>query len=77
MSVLGLSQPLTVARKVPFTASSTLACLGTNPHFRGPQDPDALAKHIFKSKGASGENDECLCMLEQASSQRVDRGERT
>jgi hypothetical protein len=40
--------------------------LPENPQFLGPQDPDALARHILKSKGPSGENREYLFMLEQA-----------
>ncbi|KAF2096943.1 ChaC-domain-containing protein [Rhizodiscina lignyota] len=49
----------------------TLNCLvyiglPSNPQFLGPQDPDALARHILKSKGPSGENKEYLYMLEEA-----------
>ena len=40
--------------------------LPNNPQFQGPQDPDALAVHIWQSKGPSGENKEYLFMLEQA-----------
>ena len=32
----------------------------------GPQDPDALARHILKSKGPSGENKEYLFLLEKS-----------
>jgi cation transport protein ChaC len=40
--------------------------LPTNPQFVGPQDPEALAKHILQSSGPSGENKEYLYMLEDA-----------
>lgn len=40
--------------------------LPENPQFLGPQDPQALAEHILKSKGPSGENKEYLYMLETA-----------
>jgi cation transport regulator ChaC len=40
--------------------------LPENPQFLGPQDPDALARHILKSKGPSGENREYLFNLEEA-----------
>ena len=40
--------------------------LPDNPQFMGPQDPHALAKHINRSRGPSGENVEYLFMLEQA-----------
>ncbi|KAK8164159.1 ChaC-like protein [Phyllosticta citrichinensis] len=40
--------------------------LPENPQFVGPQDPQALAEHILKSKGPSGENKEYLYMLETA-----------
>ena len=40
--------------------------LPDNPQFVGPQDPEVLAEHIWKSKGPSGENKEYLFMLEQA-----------
>jgi glutathione-specific gamma-glutamylcyclotransferase len=39
--------------------------LPENPQFLGPQDPDALARHILKSKGPSGENREYLFLLEK------------
>ena len=53
------------------SSHGTLNCLvyiglPSNPQFLGPQDPDALAKHILKSKGPSGENIEYLYMLETA-----------
>jgi cation transport protein ChaC len=38
--------------------------LPKNPHFLGPQEPQALADHILKSRGPSGENREYLFMLE-------------
>lgn len=40
--------------------------LPSNPQFMGRQDPDQLARHIWKSKGPSGENKEYLFMLEDA-----------
>jgi len=40
--------------------------LPTNPQFVGPQDPSALAKHILRSVGPSGENREYLYMLEES-----------
>ncbi|KAF2875001.1 ChaC-like protein-domain-containing protein [Massariosphaeria phaeospora] len=39
--------------------------LPSNPQFLGPQDPDALARHILKSQGPSGENREYLFLLEK------------
>ncbi|KAL8832903.1 MAG: hypothetical protein Q9170_004683 [Blastenia crenularia] len=46
--------------------------LPENPQFLGVQDPDELARHIWKSKGPSGENKEYLFMLEEA---LIDLGE--
>lgn len=40
--------------------------LPENPQFLGPQDPEALAKHILQSRGPSGENREYLFNLEEA-----------
>jgi len=40
--------------------------LPSNPQFLGPQDPDALAAHIARSKGPSGENSEYLYNLAAA-----------
>ncbi|MCJ1389317.1 hypothetical protein MMC18_002173 [Xylographa bjoerkii] len=40
--------------------------LPDNPQFMGSQDPQALAEHICRSSGPSGENVEYLFMLEQA-----------
>lgn len=40
--------------------------LPENPQFVGPQDPDALARHIVRSRGPSGENKEYVYMLEEA-----------
>lgn len=40
--------------------------LPTNPQFVGPQDPDALARHILQSSGPSGKNREYLYMLEES-----------
>jgi cation transport regulator ChaC len=56
---------------VPADASkpiNTLVYIGlpSNPQFLGPQDPDALARHILKSRGPSGENREYLFQLEEA-----------
>lgn len=49
--------------------------LPTNPQFLGPQDPQALAEHIVRSRGPSGENKEYVYMLDQALEQlRVDAG---
>lgn len=64
-------QPAENANATNGGAKTTLNCLvyiglPSNPQFLGPQDPDALAKHIIKSKGPSGENDEYLYMVEQA-----------
>ena len=39
--------------------------LPENPQFLGTQDPDALAAHILKSRGPSGENREYLFLLER------------
>lgn len=40
--------------------------LPTNPQFVGPQDPQALAEHIMRSRGPSGENREYLYQLGEA-----------
>ena len=40
--------------------------LPDNPQFLGPQDPQALAKHIMISRGPSGENKDYLYQLEEA-----------
>ena len=53
------------------SSHGTLNCLvyiglPSNPQFLGPQDLDALARHILKSKGPSGDNREYLYMLETA-----------
>jgi len=40
--------------------------LPTNPQFVGPQDPQALAEHILRSRGPSGENREYLYQLGEA-----------
>ncbi|KAF2723250.1 ChaC-like protein [Polychaeton citri CBS 116435] len=40
--------------------------LPDNPQFLGPQDPQALAEHIVKSRGPSGENKDYLYQLEVA-----------
>lgn len=40
--------------------------LPDNPQFLGPQDPQALAEHIVKSRGPSGENIDYLFQLEEA-----------
>lgn len=46
----------------------TLVYIGTpdNDQFTGPQDPQALAEHIYKSKGPSGPNIDYLLSLEVA-----------
>ena len=40
--------------------------LPSNPQFVGAQEPQALAEHISRSAGPSGENEEYLFMLERA-----------
>jgi len=40
--------------------------LPDNPQFLGPQDPQALAEHIVRSRGPSGENRDYLYQLETA-----------
>ena len=40
--------------------------LPDNPQFLGPQDPQALAEHIVRSRGPSGENVDYLYQLEAA-----------
>ncbi|KAF3046666.1 hypothetical protein E8E12_011496 [Didymella heteroderae] len=55
----------------PASDSKPIRCLvyiglPENPQFLGPQDPDALAQHILKSRGPSGENREYLFNLEEA-----------
>jgi cation transport protein ChaC len=40
--------------------------LPSNPQFLGVQEPEKLARHIWKSRGPSGENKEYLFMLEEA-----------
>lgn len=40
--------------------------LPDNPQFLGPQDLQALAEHIVRSRGPSGENKEYLYGLDQA-----------
>jgi cation transport protein ChaC len=50
---------------------NTIRCLvyiglPDNPQFLGSQDPQALAEHISRSRGPSGENVEYLLMLEEA-----------
>jgi len=46
----------------------TLVYIGTpdNEQFMGPQDPQALAEHIYKSVGPSGLNKDYLLSLESA-----------
>ncbi|KHO00092.1 ChaC-like protein [Metarhizium album ARSEF 1941] len=50
------------------TPMKTLVYIGTpdNEQFVGPQDPQALARHIFNSKGPSGLNKDYLYGLELA-----------
>jgi len=47
---------------------STLVYIGTpdNDQFMGPQNPQALAEHIYKSEGPSGLNKDYLLSLETA-----------
>jgi len=40
--------------------------LPDNPQFLGPQDPQALAAHIVRSRGPSGENKDYLYRLDEA-----------
>lgn len=40
--------------------------LPDNPQFLGPQDPQALAEHIVRSRGPSGENRDYLYGLDEA-----------
>ena len=40
--------------------------LPDNPQFLGPQNPQALAEHIVRSQGPSGENKDYLYGLDQA-----------
>ncbi len=47
--------------------------LPSNDQFVGPQDPQKLAEHIWKSRGPSGENKEYLFMLGKAL-QDLDKG---
>ncbi|KAK8089660.1 ChaC-like protein [Apiospora hydei] len=46
----------------------TLVYIGTpdNDQFTGPQDPQALAEHIYRSEGPSGLNRDYLLSLEKA-----------
>jgi glutathione-specific gamma-glutamylcyclotransferase len=46
----------------------TLVYIGTpdNDQFMGPQDPQKLAEHIYKSRGPSGFNKDYLLSLDQA-----------
>ena len=46
----------------------TMAYIGTpeNPQFIGPQGSQALAEHIWKSHGPSGENRDYLFKLEES-----------
>jgi cation transport protein ChaC len=40
--------------------------LPENPQFVGPEDPQALAEHIIRSRGPSGDNKEYLYLLEDS-----------
>jgi len=40
--------------------------LPDNPQFVGPEDPQALAEHIVRSRGPSGENKDYLYGLDEA-----------
>jgi glutathione-specific gamma-glutamylcyclotransferase len=72
-------QDMTAATQIVHSSSETstsgvpqqIKCLvyiglPDNPQFLGPQDPQALAEHILKSRGPSGENKDYLYQLEQA-----------
>lgn len=50
------------------TIPNTLVYIGTpdNEQFVGPQDPQALAEHIFHSEGPSGPNKDYLLNLDVA-----------
>lgn len=53
------------------TSSKQIQCLvyiglPDNPQFLGPQEPQALAEHIVRSRGPSGENKDYLYQLEEA-----------
>ncbi|KAI0392877.1 ChaC-domain-containing protein [Xylariaceae sp. FL0594] len=52
----------------PTTPFKTLVYIGTpeNDQFVGPQDPQALAEHIYSSRGPSGLNRDYLLELEKA-----------
>ncbi len=55
----------------PSGATKQIKCLcyiglPDNPQFLGPQDPQALAEHIVRSRGPSGENVDYLYQLETA-----------
>ena len=52
----------------PMPAFLCLVYIGMpdNPQFVGVQEPQALAEHIHRSKGPSGENKEYLYMVETA-----------
>lgn len=53
-------------KKVPSFKCLVYIGLPDNPQFLGRQDPQAVAEHICRSRGPSGENVEYLLMLEQA-----------
>ena len=57
--------PLLLPQHGPF---KTLVYIGTpdNEQFVGPQDPQKLAEHIYRSEGPSGPNRDYLWGLEQA-----------
>ena len=57
--------------ETPNGVSKQIQCLvyiglPDNPQFLGPQDPQALAEHIVRSRGPSGENIDYLYQLETA-----------
>ena len=53
-------------RSLPSIRCLVYIGLPDNPQFLGRLDPQAVAEHICRSRGPSGENTEYLLMLEQA-----------
>lgn len=57
---------LSSSRQKPIENVIAYIGLPENPQFMGPQEPDALARHILDSKGPSGENRDYLYQLGRA-----------